>query len=101
VRAAPLDPGGTKQRNHLVRWAAVQRLYGGRLGSTRTRVAERRANIAKVAAARKLLTLVYWGCATGTSVACSPGRREPQPGAARTRGRCWSDPHYGGVVNRF
>jgi len=59
----------TKQGNHLVRWAAVeavQRLHSGPLGSTRTRLAERRgANIAKVAAARKLLTLVYWGLRDG------------------------------------
>jgi transposase len=49
----------TKQGNHLVRWAAVeavQRLYGGAIGRARARITERRgANIAKVAAARKLL----------------------------------------------
>ena len=59
----------TKQGNNLVRWAAVeavQRLRGGPLGTTRARVAERRgANIAKVAAARKLLTLVYYGLRDG------------------------------------
>jgi transposase len=59
----------TKQGNHLVRWAAVeavQRLYGGPIGATRARLTERRgANIAKVAAARKLLTLVYYGLRDG------------------------------------
>jgi len=59
----------TKQGNHLVRWAAVeavQRLTGGPLGATRTRLAARRgANIAKVAAARQLLTLVYYGLRDG------------------------------------
>ena len=59
----------TKQGNHLVRWAAVeavQRVHGGPLGATRTRLTERRgANIAKVAAARKLLTLVYYGLRDG------------------------------------
>jgi transposase len=59
----------TKQGNHLVRWAAVeavQRLHGGPLGATRARLAQRRgANIAKVAAARKLLTLVYYGLRDG------------------------------------
>ncbi len=59
----------TKQGNHLVRWAAieaVQRLYGGAIGRTRARLAERRgANIAKVAAARKLLTLVYYALRDG------------------------------------
>jgi transposase len=59
----------TKQGNRLVRWAAVeavQRVYGGAIGATRTRLSERRgANIAKVAAARKLLTLVYYGLREG------------------------------------
>lgn len=59
----------TKQGNRLVRWAAieaVQKLYGGAIGATRARLTERRgANIAKVAAARKLLTLVYYGLRDG------------------------------------
>jgi transposase len=59
----------TKQGNHLLRWAAVeavQRLYGGAIGATRTRLAHKRgANIAKVAAARKLLTLVFYGLRDG------------------------------------
>jgi transposase len=59
----------TKQGNRLVRWAAVeavQRLRGGVLGQTRVRIGERRgANIGKVAAARKLLTLVYYGLRDG------------------------------------
>ena len=45
---------------------AVQRLHGGPLGIARARIAERRgANIAKVAAARELLTLVYHGLRDG------------------------------------
>ena len=59
----------TKQGNRLVRWAAVeavQRLRGGVLGQARVRIGERRgANIGKVAAARKLLTLVYYGLRDG------------------------------------
>jgi transposase len=59
----------TKQGNPLVRWAAVeavQRLHGGAIGHTRARLTERRgANIATVAAARKLLTLVYYGLRDG------------------------------------
>jgi transposase len=59
----------TKQGNRLVRWAAVeavQRVYGGAVGATRARLAERRGvNIAKVAAARKLLILVYYGLRDG------------------------------------
>lgn len=53
----------------LVRWAAIeaiQRVHGGAIGATRARLAERRgANIAKVAAARKLFTLVYYGLRDG------------------------------------
>ena len=59
----------TKQGNHLVRWAAVeavQRLRHGPIGAARARIGERRGtNIAKVAAARKLLTLVYYGLRDG------------------------------------
>jgi transposase len=55
--------------HRLVRWAAVeavQRLRGGVIGQTRVRIGERRgANIGKVAAARKLLTLVYYGLRDG------------------------------------
>ncbi len=59
----------TKQGNPLVRWAAVeavQTLREGPLGHARVRIGERRgANIGKVAAARKLLTLVYYGLRDG------------------------------------
>jgi transposase len=65
----------TKQGNHLVRWAAVeavQRLHSGPLGATRARLAERSgANVANVAAARKLLTLVYYGLRDG-HIRCLP-----------------------------
>jgi transposase len=65
----------TKQGNHLVRWAAVeavQRAHSGPIGSTRARLTERRgANIAKVAAARKLLTLVFYGLRDG-QIRCLP-----------------------------
>src|SRR5262249_19891570 len=59
----------TKQGNPLVRWAAVEAVQGlrdGPLGQARVRISERRgANIGKVAAARKLLTLVYYGLRDG------------------------------------
>jgi transposase len=59
----------TKQGNPLVRWAtveAVQGLHTGPIGATRVRIGERRgANIGKVAAARKLLTLVFYGLRDG------------------------------------
>jgi transposase len=59
----------TKQGNPLLRWAAieaVQRLTHGPIGAARVRVGARRGpNIGKVAAARKLLTLVYWGLRDG------------------------------------
>jgi transposase len=59
----------TKQGNPLVRWAAVeavQTLREGPIGLARVRIGQRRgANIGKVAAARKLLTLVYYGLRDG------------------------------------
>ena len=59
----------TKQGNPLVRWAAVeavQTLRDGPLGHARVCIGERRgANIGKVAAARKLLTLVFYGLRDG------------------------------------
>jgi len=56
----------TKQGSRLVRWAAVeavQRVPGHtRLGQTRDRIGERRGrNIGVVAAARQLITLVFYG----------------------------------------
>lgn len=59
----------TKQGSTLVRWAAVeavQRVRRGPIAATRARIGTNRgANIGKVAAARKLLTLVYWGLRDG------------------------------------
>jgi transposase len=66
----------TKQGNRLVRWAAVeavQRQHGGPIGAARTRITARRGSgIGKVAAARKLLTLVYWGLRDGHIRALAP-----------------------------
>ena len=54
----------TKQGNNPVRWAAVEavkRVRTGPIGTAQARIAERRGgNIAAVAAARRLLTLVYY-----------------------------------------
>jgi transposase len=66
----------TKQGSRLVRWAAieaVQRLpYGTKLRDDRERVAARRGKkIGKVAAARKLLTLVFYGLRDG-HIRCLP-----------------------------
>jgi transposase len=59
----------TKQGSTLVRWAAVeavQRVRRGPIAATKARIGEHRgANIGKVAAARKLLTLAYWGLRDG------------------------------------
>lgn len=60
----------TKQGNHLVRWAAIEavaRYHGGDpIAPTYMRVARKRGkNIGRVAAARKLLTLVYYGLRDG------------------------------------
>jgi transposase len=60
----------TKQGSKLVRWAlieAVSRYHGGpRLTGDFRRIAERRGkNKARVAVARKVLTLVYYGLRDG------------------------------------
>ena len=60
----------TKQGSRLVRWAAVeavQRLpFGTKLRADRDRIAARRGNsVARVAAARRLLTLVFYGMRDG------------------------------------
>jgi transposase len=59
----------TKQGNNLVRWAAVeavQRVHYGPIASVKARLSVKRGNnIAKVAAARELLTLVYYGLRDG------------------------------------
>ncbi|HEU5110296.1 MAG TPA: IS110 family transposase [Micromonosporaceae bacterium] len=67
VRRGPI----TKQGSGLVRWAAVEAAQkipasAGWLVSSRARITERRGrNIATVAVARKLLTLVYYGLRDG------------------------------------
>jgi transposase len=93
----------TKQGAPLVRWAAIEavaRYRGGApIKETYRRIAQRKGNkIARVAAARKLLTLVYYGmrdhqirCLTGGSVngsgtapaASSPNGMTPPDGAGR------------------
>jgi transposase len=61
----------TKQGSKLVRWAAIEAISRHRGGTVLQqryhRIAERRnnRNIARVAAARKLLTLVYYGLRDG------------------------------------
>jgi transposase len=66
VRRGPI----TKQGSTLVRWAAVEAAQGARkagwLSQQHTAIAERRGrNIATVAVARRLLTLVYYGLRDG------------------------------------
>jgi transposase len=74
VRRGPI----TKQGSGLVRWAAVEAAQkipasAGWLVSTRAQIAERRGrNIATVAVARKLLTLVYYGLRDGHIRALRP-----------------------------
>ena len=60
----------TKQGSKLVRWAAVEAIQhqpdGTKIALDRQRIEARRGrNIAKIAAARKLLTLVYYGLRDG------------------------------------
>jgi transposase len=71
----------TKQGSVLVRWAAVEAAHSvphsaGWLVSRRSTIAERRGrNIATVAVARKLLTLVYYGLRDGHIRALSAARK--------------------------
>ena len=66
----------------MLRWAlieAIQRVpRGSVIGTVKHAIIARRGeearNIAKVAAARQLLTLISTACATGRSAAC-PGQR--------------------------
>jgi len=60
----------TKQGSRLVRWAAVEAVqvlpYDWKLRADRDRIAARRGRaVGKVAAARKLLTLVFYGLRDG------------------------------------
>jgi transposase len=70
----------TKQGSGLVRWAAIEAAQkipasAGWLVSTRAQIAERRGrNIATVAVARKLLTLVYYGLRDGRIRALATAR---------------------------
>jgi hypothetical protein len=65
------DTGTTdKQGSRLLRWAAVEAVSGAvrdtPIARVKTRVGERRGrNIGRVAAARHLLTLVYYGLRDG------------------------------------
>ena len=77
VRRGPI----TKQGPRLVRWAAVeatQRLPGGSKQATDFhRIADRRGTgIGRVAAARKLLTLVYYGLRDGQVRCLAPATAE-------------------------
>jgi hypothetical protein len=60
----------TKQGSRLVRWAAIEAIQltraGTKLSTDKARIIQQRGrNIGKVAAARKLLTLVYYGLRDG------------------------------------
>lgn len=59
----------TKQGSRLVRWAAIEaaQRHHGHLADTFTRIAERRdsTKIARVAVARRILTLAYYGLRDG------------------------------------
>jgi transposase len=69
----------TKQGSKLVRWAAVEAIQRQpdttKIARDRQRIEARRGrNIAKIAAARKLLTLVYYGLRDGHIRALAPRR---------------------------
>jgi hypothetical protein len=76
-----------KQGSRLVRWAAVEAAQrvpasAGWLAGTRAQITARRGrNIATVAVARRLLTLVYYGLRDGHIRALQP---RPAPTGAET-----------------
>jgi len=80
----------TKQGSALVRWAAIEAVQripasAGWLVATRAQITERRGrNIATVAVARRLLTLVYYGLRDGHIRALHP--RPTGPGAGSGAG---------------
>jgi transposase len=85
VRRGPI----TKQGSTLVRWAAVEAAQGARkagwLSQQHTAIAERRGrNIATVAVARRLLTLVYYGLRDGHIRALDQARTVARRERART-----------------
>ena len=70
VRNAPSRPPKTRLSNWKERWAAVEAIQRQpdttKIALDRQRIEARRGrNIAKIAAARKLLTLVYYGLRDG------------------------------------
>ena len=72
----------TKQGPALVRWAAVEAVTSGHcdpvLKATKRRIGERRGpNVGKVAAARQLLTLVFFGLRDG-EIRCLKSDHEPR-----------------------
>jgi transposase len=70
----------TKQGSRLVRWAAVEAAQqtGDFLKSDFRRIAERRNNrkVARVAVARKILTLVFYGLRDGTIRCLAPNQEQ-------------------------
>jgi transposase len=83
----------TKQGNHLVRWAAIEAVvnptHGGPpIAPTYFRVGRRRGRmIGRVAAARKLLTLVYYGLRDGEIRCLAPETARDGSDTARARAR--------------
>ena len=78
----------TKQGSRLLRWAAVEAVSGAvrdpRIARVKARVGERRGrNIGRVAAARHLLTLVYYGLRDG-EIRCLATGRGVMSGTATT-----------------
>ena len=76
-----------KQGSKLVRWAAIEACQrtrpGSKLAADRTRIITARGrNIGVVAAARRLLTLVYYGLRDGQirALAQGPGDQGSDPG---------------------
>jgi transposase len=93
----------TKQGSKLVRWAAVEAIQRhpttSKISLDRTRIESRRGkNIAKIAVARKLLTLVYYGLRDGHPRPGPPQGGVSTPDATRAAAAL-SDPLPGVVAH--
>ena len=85
----------TKQGSKAVRWAAIEAVQRhpttAKISADKQRIEARRGkNIAKVAAARKLLTLVYYGLRDGHIRALRPNQGGVSTPDATARGRLLS-----------
>jgi transposase len=81
----------TKQGSKLLRWAAIEavaNLHGSHLKDDYHRLTQRRPkNVARVAVARKLLVLVFYGLRDGQIRCLAPDKKAALPGSGTAKER--------------